>query len=94
MAFSAERALWAQEKAALKLALAQAESDAVHASRVGDDMDTSDRVSACQWLLERLLHMEMLHGKVAVISTVKNNVEFAKILVSCGSIAEDIHVNL
>ena len=47
MVFAAERALWAQEKAALKLALAQAESDAIHACRVGDDTDTSDRVSAC-----------------------------------------------
>jgi len=60
MACAAERALWAQEKAALKLALAQAESDAFHASRVGDDADTSDRVSVCQQLLERLLHIEML----------------------------------
>jgi hypothetical protein len=78
MAFAAERALWAQEKAALKLALAQAESDAIHASRVGDDTDTSDRVSACQRLLERLSHIEKLHGKVALVSTVKNNVEFAR----------------
>lgn len=78
MAFAAERALWAQEKAALKLALAQAESDAFHASRLGDDTDTSDRVSVCQRLLEKLLHIEKLHGKVALISTVKNNVEFAR----------------
>jgi chromosome segregation ATPase len=47
--FAAERALWAQEKAALKLALAQAESDAVHASRVGDDTDTSDRIKQLSW---------------------------------------------
>jgi len=78
VAFAAERAVWAQEKAALKLALAQAESDAFHASRLGDDTDTSDRVSACQRPLDRLLHIEMLHGKVALISTVKNNVEFVR----------------
>jgi hypothetical protein len=78
VAFAAERALWAQEKAALKLALAQAESDALHASRLSDDTDTSDRVSACQRLLDGLLHIEKLHGKVALISTVKNDLEFAR----------------
>jgi len=78
VALAAERALWAQEKAALKLALAQAESDALHASRLGDDTDTSDRVSACQQLLDGLLHIEKLHGKVALIITVKNNLEFAR----------------
>jgi hypothetical protein len=62
VAFAAERALWAQEKAALKLALAQAEADAIHGCRIGGDTDTSDRVSASIWLLERLLlHLELLH---------------------------------
>jgi hypothetical protein len=53
LAFAAERAVWAQEKAALRLALAQAEADAVHGSRIGGAADTSDRVSCCFFLLLR-----------------------------------------
>jgi hypothetical protein len=44
VAFATERALWVQEKAALKLALAQAEAD-VHLSRTDVGVETSDRVS-------------------------------------------------
>jgi hypothetical protein len=53
VAFATERALWAQEKAALKLALAQAEADAVHGSRIGGGVDMNDRVSCCIFLLLR-----------------------------------------
>jgi hypothetical protein len=57
VAFATERALWSQEKAALKLALAQAEADAVHGRRIGGGADTSEQVSCCNFLLlERLLY--------------------------------------
>ncbi|XP_069680061.1 A-kinase anchor protein 9-like isoform X4 [Periplaneta americana] len=44
LAFAAERAIWAQEKAALKLALAQAEADVIHCHRIGDPGDVDDKV--------------------------------------------------
>lgn len=53
MEFAAERTLWAQEKAALKLALAQAEADAIHGSRIGEGADITDRVSFSMFLLLR-----------------------------------------
>jgi hypothetical protein len=49
MEFAAERALWAQEKVALRLALAQAEADVIHGCRC-DAADTDDRVSSCIFL--------------------------------------------
>ncbi|PSN48348.1 hypothetical protein C0J52_08077 [Blattella germanica] len=44
MTFTKERAIWAQEKAALKVALAQAEADAFRGRRIGDGADTDDKV--------------------------------------------------
>ncbi|KAJ9592257.1 hypothetical protein L9F63_001258, partial [Diploptera punctata] len=43
---AAEKAIWIQEKTALKLALAQAEADAVRGRRIGDGADTDDRLNS------------------------------------------------